>query len=236
MTGDANADPDRTDARPPVRVVLRPLGNPVPLACVGLAGATVTLAGAQLHWLPTALSPQVGLVLVLFAAPLQLVAAVLAYLARDAASGSGIGIQAATWLVSGAVLLTSAPGSRSPVLGLLLFVAAAGVLIVCVAAAGGKLVLAALFGLVAVRYALTGVYEYHGGPGWETAAGWSGLVLGALALYSALATDLDEAWGRSLLPLLRRGRGRSAARGRSGAEGGRATEELTAEPGVREQL
>jgi succinate-acetate transporter protein len=225
--GDASPGPDQPDEV--VRVVLRPLGNPLPLGFAGLAGATVTLSGEQLHWVPTALSPQVGLVLLLFAAPAQLVASILAFLARDAPAGAGIGVQAATWLTTGAILLTSPPGSRSPVLGLLLFVAAAGVLISGTAAASGKLVPAAVLLLTAVRFAVTGVYEYAGGTGWETTAGWLGVVLGGLALYAGLAADLADARHRAVLPLLRRGRGRAAVE--HGGPGPVGTE-----PGVREQL
>lgn len=214
---------------PPVRVLLRPLGNPLPLGMAGLAAATVVLSGQQLHWLPTALSAQVGLVLVLFAVPAQLLACVLAFLVRDAPTGAGIGVQAVTWLTAGVLIAISPPGSRSPVLGMLLFVAAAGVLISAVSAAAGKPVPAAVLGLTAVRYAVTGVYEYSGGTGWETAAGWIGIVLGAMALYTGLAADLENARRRSVLPLLRRGRARLAAeRGGPG--------EVATEPGVREQL
>ncbi|GAA2863986.1 hypothetical protein GCM10010472_21560 [Pseudonocardia halophobica] len=73
------------------------------------------------------------------------------------------------------------------------------------------------------------MYEYAGGAGWETVAGWIGIVLDALALYTGLASDLEDARRCSVLPLLRRGRARLAAeRGGPG--------EVAIEPGVREQL
>lgn len=214
-----------------VRVVVRPLGNPLPLGLVGLAGATLVLSGLQLRWLPTTQSHHVAIVLIVFAAPAQLLAAMLAFLARDGAAGLGIATQALTWLSTGAILITSPAGARSPTLGLLLFVAAVGVAIAAVSTAWGKWVVAAVLTLTSLRFLVTGVYEFVGGHRWETAAGWIGVVLCALAGYVAFAADLEDVRHQPSLPLGRHDRGRQAAHGATGAG-----TDLYREPGVREQL
>lgn len=59
------------------RVVLRPLGNPLPLGFLALAGGTFVVGGSQLGWLDAAEGADVALVLIAFVVPLQLMAAVL---------------------------------------------------------------------------------------------------------------------------------------------------------------
>jgi hypothetical protein len=199
---------------------------------IGLAAATITLAGLQLHWVPATETHQVAIVLVVFSAPVQLIASVLTFLARDAPTATATGVQAATWLTAGVILETSPPGARSQVLGLLLFLAAAGVSISAISASLGKLVVGLMLATTALRFVLTGVYEYAGGDRWEAVAGWVGLVLGVLALYTACAAELGDQCDRPVFPLLRRGRGRRAVVG--GMED--ATAQLAREPGVRRQL
>jgi uncharacterized protein len=82
------------------------------------------------------------------------------------------------------------------------------------------------------RIAVTGAYELTGSPAWRSAAGWVGLALGALALYAALALELEGSERRTVLPLGRHGAGRAAVRG----EGPLVPPDLAAEPGVRPQL
>ena len=75
---------------------------------------------------------------------------------------------------------------------LVLLVLAALAMAVPAVSAGAKLVPAAVMGGAAVRFLLTGVAQTTGSPGWLTVAGWAGLVLGALALYAALALELED--------------------------------------------
>jgi DNA helicase TIP49 (TBP-interacting protein) len=76
------------------------------------------------------------------------------------------------------------------------------------------------------------VYELTADELWEDAAGVVGLALAALALYAALATVLEEALGRTVLPLGRRGEGKTAIYGSLLEQVGRTPNE----PGVRTQL
>jgi len=214
------------------RIMLRPIGNPLPLGFLALAGATLLLSGLQLEWLAPADGRDVALILIAFVFPLQLQSSVFGYLGRDVVAGTGMGVLAGTWLSVGLVTLTSPPGSVSDALGLFLLLAALAMLVPASAASAGKLVPALVLGTTALRFATTGLYQLTGSDGWKSAAGVIGLALCALALYAALAMALEDARRETLLPLGRRGAGRTAVGG--GLEDQVAR--LEREAGVREQL
>lgn len=182
------------------RVILRPVGNPLPLGFLALAGATLLVSGLQLGWVDSSQGKDVALVLIAFVFPLQLVTSVFGFLARDVAAGTGMGILSGTWLSVGLIVLTSAPGSTSDALGLFLLLAALAMLVPASVAAGGKLVVAAVLGTTAVRFACTGIYELSASKTWADVAGVVGLVLLAIAVYAAFAVALEEARRRPVLP------------------------------------
>lgn len=227
--------PRHTDAervQDMARIVLRPIGSPLPLGFLALGGASVALSATQLSWAPVTAGHQVALVVLLFPVPLQVIASVFGFLARDSVGGTGMGILAGTWLVVGAVTLLSPPGSRSTVVAVLLFFSAAALLVPVAAASLAKVVAALVMIGAAGRFALTGVYEYTGRVGLEHISGWWGVGLAALALYAALAFEVEDVRRRTILPVLRHGVGRAAV------EGGIETEldRVEREAGVREQL
>ncbi|MFY1693253.1 hypothetical protein [Plantactinospora sp. WMMB782] len=213
------------------RINLRPIGTPLPLGFVGLVVATAAFGCLQLGWLPADQHRQVALGALLFTVPVQLIAAVFGFLARDPVAGTGMGILAGSWATAGVVTLTGPAGASSPGLGVLLLCAAA-VLLVPTVAATGKLVAATVMGLSALRFAVTGVAELTGSPGWRTGAGWCGLVLAAVALYAALGFELEDVRGRAVLPLLRTGSGRAVEADSVAAQ----LRGVAHEAGVREQL
>jgi uncharacterized protein len=202
---------------PESRIMLRPLGNPLPLGFIALAGGTLLVSGLQLKWLEPAEGTQVALVLIAFVFPLQLVASVLGFLARDVVAGTGMGILSGTWLSIALVTLTGQPGATSDALGLFLLLAAVAMLVPAAAAAAGKLVATAVLATTSLRFATIGLYQLTASDDWKATAGAVGLVLCALALYAALAMALEDALGRTVLPL-----GRRAA--------------IDGEPGIRDQL
>jgi succinate-acetate transporter protein len=182
------------------RVILRPVGNPLPLGFLALAAATLLVSGLQLGWMDSSQGKDVALVLIAFVFPLQLVTSVFGFLGRDVAAGTGMGILSGTWLSVGLIVLTSAPGSTSDALGLFLLVAALAMLVPASVAVGGKLVVAAVLGTTGVRFACTGIYELSASKTWEDTAGVVGLVLLAVAVYAAFAVALEEARRRAVLP------------------------------------
>ncbi|MGY1728567.1 hypothetical protein ACI79J_16495 [Geodermatophilus sp. SYSU D01062] len=217
---------------PQTRVVLRPVATPLPLGFLALALATTVFAAVQLGWVPPAEGRVAALTALAATVPLQLLAAVVGFTARDPVAATGMGVLTGTWGVVGLTTLTSPPGATSAGLGVLLLTAAVAMQVPAISAAASKLVPAAVMCLAGIRFAVTGAYELTGSAAWETAAGWVGLVLGALALYAALALELEGSERRTVLPLGRHGAGRSAVRG----EAPLGADDLAAEAGVRPQL
>ena len=217
---------------PTYRIFLRPIANPLPMAFVGLGGATVALSALQLGWVSTAEVAKVGLLVVLVAVPLQALASVMGFLGRDPVGATGAGTLAVSWAAIGFVTLLSPPGARSQVLGLVLFYLAAVLLVSAIVAAVGKGLPALVLAVTTARLTLTGGYEYYGGAAWMHAAGWVGVALAALAVYAVLALELEGVHHRPVLPTLRFAAARQAVIG----DGSAAIGPADREPGVREQL
>jgi uncharacterized protein len=213
-----------------VTIPLRPLTSPVPIGLFGLAAATFALSGLQLGWVDAAETRNVAVILMTFAFLSQGWASVLAALAHDGVVTTAMAVLGLTWLLVGSVLFRSPRGSVSDALGLFLIVTAIAMASVAVTAAATQLVPALIFATASVRFALAAVYELDGGTGWEHATGVVGIVLFALALYGAWAAQLDDARGRTILPLGPRDRGVEARPGTL-----QAVRDVPHKPGVRSQ-
>lgn len=213
-------------------ITLRPIGAPTPVGLYGLAAATFVLSGLQLGWVDQGQGHKVALVLIGFAAVAQLLAAIFSFLGRDGTVATAMAVLGLSWLVVGLVLQTSPPGSTSPVLGLFLVFTGVAMTLTGLTAAVSKLVPAAVFLLAALRFFVTAGYELSGDKAWETAAGVLGVVLFMLALYAAWAVELEDAVGRTVLPIGRRGKGKVAVQGSLLEQ----VKEVSTEPGVRTKL
>ena len=213
------------------RVVLRPIGSPLPLGFLGLFVATLSFSALQLGWIPEAQGSTVALGALGLTVPVQLVASVYGFLARDPVAGTGMGILAGTWAAAGLATLTSPPGGTSAGLGVVLV--ASGIAMF-VPAAGGreKVVAATVMGLSATRFIVTGIAELSGAPAWMTVAGWTGVLLAAVSLYAAMAFELEGTDKRDVLPLWRRGAAASAVHDDEAEQ----LSDVAREPGVRKQL
>jgi uncharacterized protein len=214
------------------RIVLRPIGNPLPLGFLALAAGTTLVSGVQLEWLD---GPEeeltVALALIAFVFPAQVIASVFGFLGRDVVAGTGMGILAVTWLTVGLSKM-AAGAAPNDALGMLLLVAAAAMAIAAAGGGLGKLAALAVLGTTSFRYAVTGIAEIDGGDSWTRVAGITGLVLAAVAFYAALAMLIEDVQRRTVLPVGRRASGR-----RSLEQGLQAqVERLEGEAGVREQL
>jgi uncharacterized protein len=173
-----------------------------------------------------------GLTLAAFVFPLELVATIFAFLARDTAGATTLGLFTGSWLAVGLMMLNASPGETSRTFAYFLSYFAAVVVALAVGAVFGKPLIATLLILSAARAAVAGIYEFTGDTGWETIGGVIAFVLSGLALYGGLAFLLEEIRGREVLPVFRRGEAEAAV------EGGLAEQlsRIQQETGVRSQL
>jgi len=215
-----------------IAITLRPLGAPTPIGFLGLAAASLVLSGLQLGWIDQAEGRNVALVMIGFVFVAQFVAAIFSFLARDGTAATAMSTLALVWLVTGLIMYGSQPGATSSTLGVFLLFAAVAMALAGLTASMSKLVPAAVFLVAAVRFGLTAGYHLSAGSGWKVSSGLVGLVLFALAVYAAWASELEDAAGRTVLPLGRRGKGAIALRGSLLEQVG----EVVHEPGVRQQL
>jgi uncharacterized protein len=216
-----------------VRVVLRPLGTPLALGMGAILIGTVMLSGLQLEWLKGADEQQtVGFVALAAAFPIELIAAVLAFLARDALAGTGFGIFACVWSVTGLTLLTGTPGGTNDALGMFLIVGATLLVLLLLSAGGSRLLLGVMIATGCARLALTGLYEIKATSGLQHAAGIVGLVLGGICAYGIVALLMEDLPRRALLPVGRSGKAESSVAGGFREQ----VDELQHEAGVRRQL
>jgi len=219
-------------AQEATRIVLRPIASPLPLGFLALFVGSLLVSALQLHWVPVAQRHEIAIGVLALTVPLQLIACLYGFLCRDVVASTGLGLLGGTWAVLGVTSLTTPPQATSPGLGILLVVAAGALLVPTVAALHSKVVAAVLLALAAVRFAITGGYELTSAPGWQYASGICGVVVAGLALYAALAAEVDSATRRNLLPLLRPESGQRAVSGRLTDQ----TQTLPREAGVRQQL
>ena len=181
-------------------VVLRPLATPMPLGFLGQAVASWAFACLQLSWLAPDQGHLVAIGVLAFTVPLQGIASVLGFLARDPVAGTGTGLLAGGWAMIAAGTLLTPPGGTTGALGVLML-GVAGALLLPAIVAVTRVAAAAVLWLSVARFAVTGVAELLGDQSWLHAAGWVGLVLSATSAYAAAAFELEAATGHRWLPI-----------------------------------
>jgi succinate-acetate transporter protein len=214
------------------RIILRPVGSGLPLGFFSFGIGMLLLGCQEIGWIPVAEQRNVGLLLAAFVFPLELVATVFAFLARDTLGATTLGLFTSSWLALGLAELDSPAGSKSVALGIYLFGFATAVLLLALLSTTGKPFFAVLLTLATARMVLAGAYEVGGGKTLFQVAGGCAIALSALAMYGGAALALEDAKQRELLPLFRRGA--AAASFEQGFE--EHLERLESEPGVRPQL
>jgi succinate-acetate transporter protein len=215
-----------------LRIVLRPVASSAPLAFYAFGVGTILYSALQLQWLSLEQTKPLALILLAFVGPLEIVAGLVAYAARDAGVATAMLIFGALWIALGLELYTSPPGSRSTAVGMFMLTLAAAVLMISTGAIVARPLLALLALLATARFTLSGVYELYGSVSVEHASGWLGLPIIAISLYGGTAFLLEEAMRKQVLPVGRR-RGAAAA---LGGDLGRQVEPITREAGVRHLL
>jgi succinate-acetate transporter protein len=215
-----------------IHISLRPIGAPMAIGLYALGAASFVLAGLQVGWVPATEGKNVALVLMGFAFLGQSLASILSFLSRDGTVATAMAVLALTWLVTGLILFRSPPGQTSDALGLFLIFSGTTMILAAATASTTKVVAAAVFLLAAIRFLVAGIYELSGGQGWERTSGVLGLALFVFALYTAFAAGMEDALGRTVLPLGRRGKGNVAMYGSLLEQ----VKDIANQPGVRTKL
>jgi succinate-acetate transporter protein len=213
------------------RIMLRPIGSGLPLGFFSFSIGMLLLGCQAIGWIPVSEQKDVGMLLISFVFPLELLATVFAFLARDTLGATTLGLFTTSWLALGWIQLSSPPGGTSIAVGVYLFGFATVVLLLALLSTMGKPFFSLLLSVACARMVLAGAYEVGAGKGVYHVSGGLGIALTALALYGGVALALEDARQRELLPLFRRG---AAAASFEGLEA--QLERLEAEPGVRQQL
>src|SRR3954462_13307603 len=157
------------------RILLRPIGSGLPLGFFSFGIGMLLLACSAIGWIPVDEQKDVGMLLMAFVFPLELIATIVAFLARDTAGATTLGLFTTSWLALGWADYASPPGSTSVTLGIYLFGFATTVLLLALMATQGKPFFSVLLVAAAARMVLTGVYEVGGSQRWYEIAGGLGL-------------------------------------------------------------
>jgi succinate-acetate transporter protein len=171
------------------------------------------------------------MLLISFVFPLEAIATVVAFLARDTLGATTLGLFTTSWLALGWTDHSSPPGATSITIGVYLFGFATAALLLGLLSIRSKPFFSVLLGVAVARMVLSGVYEIGGSHTFLKIAGGFGIGLAALAMYGGTALGLEDALHRELLPLFRRGGAEQAFEGYDAQ-----LARLESEPGIRQQL
>lgn len=198
------------DLRSMTRIVLRPIGSPLPLGFFTVAIDSVLVSALQWGILPA--SDRQAVALIVFPAfVVQLIVAVFAFWGRDSVAGTLMLSFATTWLVDALVFYRSPPGSTET-LGIFLIVFSVFAAFM-LAIASAKRALAAVLLVAVPRFLVGGIADVTASAAVSKVAAVLGFLLAAVALYTAFALLLEEVKGTEILPIGRSGAARHAVRG-----------------------
>ena len=213
------------------RIVLRPIGSGLPLGFFAFGIGMLLLGCSGIGWIPVAEQKDVGMLLMAFVFPLEAIATVVAFLARDTVGATTLGLFTTSWLSLGWLLKSSPAGSTSVTIGIYLFGFGTAALLLGLMSVRSKPFFSLLLAIATARMVLSGAYEIGLGKDWYEISGGFGIALAALAMYGGVALGLEDAQQTEVLPIFRLGKAREAFDGYE-----RQLEPIANEPGVRHQL
>jgi uncharacterized protein len=198
------------DLRSMTRIVLRPIGSPMPLGFFTVAIDSVMVSALQWGMLPPSGDRAVALI-VFPAFVVQVIVGVFAFLGRDSIAATLMLSFATTWLVDALVFYLHPAGDHEALgIFLIVFAVFAGVML---AAALPKRALAAVLAVAVPRFLVGGLAEVTGSHPVAQAAAVLGFLLAAVAMYAAFALLWEDSRGREILPVGRLGPARHATHG-----------------------
>jgi uncharacterized protein len=227
--GEINPATFDADLRAMTRIVLRPIGSPLPVGFFTVAIDNVVIS--TLQWGLLQHEDRRAVALIVFPAFLvQLIVGIFAINARDSIAATLMLSFATTWLVDALVFFVDPQGATA---ALGIFYIVFGVFIVfLLASALLKRALAAVLVVTAPRFLIAGIADLTGNQVLLRVAAVLGFLLAALALYAAFALLLEDSRGREVLPIGRLGAAREATHGTLAFE----LRDIERQPGVRRTL
>src|SRR5436190_12098230 len=123
---------DSRNHRDQTRIVLRPIGSGLPLGFFSFGIGMLILGCQSTGWIPASEQHEGGMLLMAFVFPLELVATIFAFLARDTLGATTLGLFTTSWLALGWTQLASPAGKTSVTVGVYLFGLAFAVLLLAV--------------------------------------------------------------------------------------------------------
>jgi succinate-acetate transporter protein len=229
LTASDPATIEQRDVQAMTRIVLRPIGSPLPLGFFTVAIDNVLVSTLQWGVLPAADGRAVALI-VFPAFIVQAIAGLFALAARDSISGTLMLSFATTWLIDALIFYLHPPGGAA---ALGMFYVVFGVFIsFMLASALAKRALAAVLVVAAPRFLIAGVGDITGSQAVSQAGAVLGFLLAAVAMYTAFALLMEDSHGREVLPIGRTGAARQAIHGNLDVE----LRGIERQPGVRRTL
>jgi uncharacterized protein len=198
------------DLRSMTRIVLRPIGSPMPLGFFTVAIDSALVSALQWGAIPASADRAVGLV-VFPAFVVQAIVGIFAFLGRDSLAATLMLSFATTWMVDALVFWLS-PADADDALGTFLIVFAVFAAIMLLAALP-KRALAAVLIVAVPRFLVSGVADVTGSQPASRAAAVLGFLLAVVALYAAFALLWEDTRSREILPVGRLGPARHATQG-----------------------
>jgi CheY-like chemotaxis protein len=95
------------------RIVLRPVASSLPLGFLAFGVGTILLTALELKWVPPAQGSTLMVMVLAFVAPLQALAGVFAFLARDSGAATALTMLGAAWTATALTVLRVPPGGTS---------------------------------------------------------------------------------------------------------------------------
>jgi len=217
------------DPQAMTRIVLRPIGSPLPLGFFTVAINNVLVSVLQWGSLPAA--DQRAVALIVFPAFIvQAVVGVLALGARDSIAGTLMLSFATTWLADALVFYVNPPGA-AVALGIF-YIVCAVLIAFMLASTLLKRALAAVLAVAMPRYLISGIAELTGSRVLAQVGAVLGFLLATVAMYTAFALLLEDSRGREVLPIGRLGAARQATHGSLAVE----LRDIERQAGVRRTL
>jgi succinate-acetate transporter protein len=229
LTGSDPAKIEQRDVQAMTRIVLRPIGSPLPLGFFTVAIDNVLVSVLQWGVLPAADGRAVALI-VFPAFIVQAIAGVFALGARDSIAGTLMLSFATTWLID-ALIFYVHPQGAAAALGVF-YVVFAVFISFMLASALAKRAIVAVLAVAAPRFLIAGLADLTGNQVLARAGAVLGFLLAAVALYTAFALLMEDSRGREVLPIGRLGAAREATHGTLAVE----LRGIERQPGVRRTL